>query len=161
MGTQEAPQDLRAWLESVEPQVEVETFGEGDAAFAVEFRRVDKRQLEELYKRCVRTVRDRRGNESKDHDVSKFRTGLRDLALVGWQGLTYAKVALATGRSTATLNGLGNTTIAYSPEHAMVLMEFARGVVDGMPMSFEDFVFDRATKLADRAAREERQAGEG
>lgn len=161
MGVTEAPHDLRAWLDSVEPQVEVETFGEGAGAFAVEFRRVDKRQLEELYKRCVRTVRDRRGVESKDHDVTKFRTGLRDLALVGWQGLTYAKVAHATGRSAATLNGLGDTAIEYSADNAMVMLEYARGLVDGMPMSFEDFVFDRATKIAERAATEERQAGEG
>lgn len=150
-------EDLGAWLDALEPDVIVETFGEGDAAFEVELRRTGKKELERLYQQ---SFKEKRGGE-KLQDVPKFRKGLRDLTLVGWSGLTYRKVALATSRDTSHLNGLGDADVAFTPSNALTMIERARGIYEGEPTSFEDFLFKVATRIADAAAREERASGEG
>lgn len=153
--------DLSEVLSGLAPVVERDTFGEGAAAFEVEIRRVDKGQLEQLYKQSIRTVKDRRGNATTENDVGKFRAGLRDLVLVGWRDLTVAKVAMATGRDVATLNGTGDVTVPFTPKNALTMLALARGLVDGSPTSFEDFVFERATKLSDQLAAEDRASKNG
>lgn len=153
--------DLSEILGGLSPVVERDTFGEGAAAFEVELRRVDKGQLEALYKKSVRTVKDRRGNSTTENDVDKFRAGLRDLVLIGWRDLTVAKVAMATGKDASSLNGKSNVDVPFTPKNAMTMLALARGLVDGQATSFEDFVFERATKLSDQLAAEDRASKNG
>ena len=46
--------------------------------------------------------------------------------------------------------------VPFTPKNAMTMLALARGLVDGQATSFEDFVFERATKLSDQLAAEDR-----
>lgn len=151
---------LRAFLSDTETIVERATFGEGDAAFDVDFRRVDKRELEALIRESVRTIKSRSGVR-EEQDTKRFREGLRERCLIGWHGLTLGKVAIACNRRLDPASPQARQVVPFTPDAALVLLETARGTVDGELMAFDAWVLDHATRIADAQAREEADGKNG
>lgn len=154
--------DLRALLDEVPLIVEAATFAEGtSAAFDVELQRVDRVTIERIGEQSVKKVNTRQGQRA-EADVKRFRQLIRDHCLRGWSGLTLRKVMLLTSRSMpAEANGSADREIPFTPDNALVMLEHARGLVNGDVTGFADWVFDEASKVAEREARAEAEAKNG
>lgn len=142
--------DLKAFLADAAPLIERLTFGSGEAAFTVDLRRVDKRDLSQLFLSTRKRVNTKSGTRDEP-DVPKFRKGLAALVLDGWQELTLRKVCLLTNHDPAVLNGT-DQPVDFTQANAVELMETARGNIDGEPTPFEDWLLEQASTVADRTA---------
>ena len=147
--------NLAEYLKSVTPIHEELTFGSGAAAFEVQIKRLDKRDAEQLFKAGRRKVRDRRGDFREEQDPESIRYALAEKGLAGWDGLTLRKVLLLTNKDPALANGKGEVPVNYSVDNAVELMRVARGIVNGEPVSFEEWLLEAVTKVADQAAAED------
>lgn len=148
--------DLAELLQHAEPLEDEAEFGEGDQAFRVRFKRCSRRDLDDIARAAQSRRRDRTGVLIADADDHKrYRIALRDKCLVSWSGLTVGKVLAACsmqGNGTQT-----STRVEYTPKNALVMLEYARTkLLDAeRPTAFDDWVFERATDLAERVTARE------
>ncbi len=96
--------DLEAYLAASPLAVETLHIGIGDAVIALHVRRLDRPELEALYRAAnTKRVRDpETGRWRTELDPERLRTLLIERALVGWDGITYAIAAQLANRKPAT-----------------------------------------------------------
>lgn len=130
-----------------------ETFGEGETAFEVDIRFVDRKELEAAAEECMTVIKNRTG-VTREPDTAKLRKYIRNRLLVGWQDLTYAKLALLCNRAVPS-NGIASTAVPFNADNALRVLEHARGKVGGEVTNFEDWVWTRSSGLAMERAQAE------
>lgn len=143
--------DLRAFLDAQPLVVERLTCGEGALAFTVDIQHVDKATLEKIGTASIKVVRDRQG-ERREANLPKFRELLRDHCLQGWSGLTKGIVAAMCAREVPADATLAAQPVEFTPGAALVMLEKARCTQDGAMVSFDDWVYEAANKLATAGA---------
>jgi len=139
--------DLREFKERTTPLVVREEFGEGALRFTVELRLCDKRELELMFNRCSKRVWDRKTRtRDTEVDAEKLRRELAPLIL-GWEGLTWAKLCRLTGVRFAE-NGASKVDLTaevpVTDDFKLHLLEAAFG--------FEVWLIERLTEVSEQAA---------
>lgn len=137
--------DLGGLLDRADLILERVTFGSGMAAFDVDIRRVDSRLLQEIGKKSTTTTKERGVSVAKA-DVNVFRALLREHCIAGWDGLTVGKLLAACNRKVAG-DIATDTVVPCTPANVMLVLERARGNVNGDVIGFDDFVFSQATRI--------------
>lgn len=154
--------NLKELLESAAKVVERRKFGEGDMGFEVELRLIARPDMEEMRNRCIKKVATRMNGvrEMRDElDIKKLREYIAESILTNWTGLTVGKVLHACNRSAPAGTDL-KKAVEFNTENAIALLSTARGEVQGILMSFDDWVWNEALTLSeehsDQEAREKK-----
>ena len=140
--------DVRAYLKAAPKRILHETFGQGEYAFDVTILGCTRYEMEAMRSAATTKILDKTTRQFVDTpDLRKIREFLARKCLNGWSQLTGRKLAYwanleptgtAGKRQSRTCD---NALVEFSPEAAIAVMEASN--------QFENFVFTRATDLAD------------
>jgi len=166
--------DLRQYLDAAPKRVVRETFGMGRLSFEVELQLCSRGDLEAMRKKATTRVKDGRTGQYRDElKMELLRKYMAEHCITSWSGLTYGKLTALCNRLTPNGDyaGMQDTAIPFENEiggnivrdNVLVVLEHARGRVlnadnEEVVTSFEDWVWEKITSLADDDARME--AGE-
>jgi hypothetical protein len=133
--------DVRAYLKAAPKRILHETFGQGEYAFDVTILGCTRYEMEAMRSAATTKILDKTTRQFVDTpDLRKIREFLARKCLNGWSQLTGRKLAYwANLEPTGTADD--DAIVEFSPEAAIAVMEASN--------QFENFVFTRATDLAD------------
>lgn len=144
--------DVLSWLNQL-PLAESDlTFGEERMAFKVRIRHVDKERLQAVFKSAA---------NGKELNQAKIREFLAVEVLCDWSGLTAGILATMAARSVGPTDAAWKQPVPFDQKTAAAVLRACNGMVEGRVVSFESWLLEQSTAIAEHQAREAAAAKNG